>query len=73
MFVTRFAFDALREARFPGQRKSNMSIPSEYGWTLIAIGGACATTIFGSIKVRIPQIQNFVERTCLQRQPPNRT
>ena len=31
-----------------------MQIPSEYGWTLIAIGGACATTIFGSIKVRLP-------------------
>ena len=31
-----------------------MNIPSEYGWTLIAIGGAMATTIFGSIKVRLP-------------------
>ena len=31
-----------------------MQIPSEYGWALIAIGGACATTIFGSIKVRLP-------------------
>jgi len=31
-----------------------MHIPSEYGWTLIAIGGACVTTIFGSIKVRLP-------------------
>ena len=31
-----------------------MQILSEYGWTLIAIGGACATTIFGSIKVRLP-------------------
>jgi hypothetical protein len=51
MFVARVAF---RDARLTSRTRQIMHIPSEYGWTLIAIGGACAATIFGSIKVRLP-------------------
>jgi hypothetical protein len=50
-FVARVAF---RDARLTSRTRQIMHIPSEYGWTLIAIGGACAATIFGSIKVRLP-------------------
>ena len=50
MFEARVAF---RDARLTSRTRQIMHIPSEYGWTLIAIGGACAATIFGSIKVRL--------------------
>ena len=32
----------------------SMNLPTEYGWTLVALGGAVMTTIYGGIKVRSP-------------------
>lgn len=31
-----------------------MNLPTEYGWTLVALGGAVMTTIYGGIKVSSP-------------------
>jgi glutathione S-transferase len=31
---------------------ASMQLPSEYGWTLVALGGAVMTTMYGGIKVR---------------------
>lgn len=30
-----------------------MQLPSEYGWTLVALGGAVMTTMYGGIKVAL--------------------
>lgn len=62
MFEARVAF---RDARLTSRTRQIMHIPSEYGWTLIAIGGACAATIFGSIKVSLARRKFGVEYPTL--------